>query len=268
MEKYSTQHPVLFVFILTVAWFGLLMVFMGIASSVLRKPYGDAIPCAISRLVVITFCLWLAWRLGWLEASGITRLGAGPLWLLALGGLVYFASASLFSFYGKIAFDFTSLSRLPAVRTAILSHLTASVCEEILFRGLALYVLIRAWGNSTWGILASVVFTALLFSILHLTQVFSAGISPSAVLILTLQAVMISIWWGALVVVGGSIWPAVMLHFVVNALVAVQGLTVPMVEPGIIAYQRLAWFSLPLAALGIGLLAFAGIPGLFPRVSQ
>ena len=65
-------------------------------------------------------------------------------------------------------------------------------------------------------------------------------------------------WWGALVFFGGSIWPAVMLHFGVNAVVAVQGLTASPVEPSVVAYSRLFLFSLPLGAIGIGLLLSAG----------
>jgi len=42
---------------------------------------------------------------------------------------------------------------------------------------------------------------------------------------------------------------------VVNAVLAVQVLTTPMVEPGILAYRQLLWFSLPLGVLAIGSLA-------------
>jgi hypothetical protein len=37
----------------------------------------------------------------------------------------------------------------------------------------------------------------------------------------------------------------------------VQGFTVPMVEPDVLAYRRILWFSIPLGALGIGLLVRA-----------
>ena len=54
---------------------------------------------------------------------------------------------------------------------------------------------------------------------------------------------------------GGSIWPAVIFHFVGNTVVAVQGLTMPVVEPVTLAYTQLLWFSIPLGVLAIGLLA-------------
>ena len=48
-----------------------------------------------------------------------------------------------------------------------------------------------------------------------------------------------------------------MLHFVVNAVVALQGITIPMIEPAILAYRRILWFSIPLGLLGIWLLVRA-----------
>jgi membrane protease YdiL (CAAX protease family) len=119
---------------------------------------------------------------------------------------------------------------------------------------LVLYALIRVWGNTPRGILGSVLLSSALFALVHLTQIFTSGTSLSSALLLVLQTFLVSIWWGALVVMGGSIWPAVVLHFVVNAVVAVQGLTTPMVEPGILAYRQLLWFSLPLGVLAAGFL--------------
>jgi hypothetical protein len=55
--------------------------------------------------------------------------------------------------------------------------------------------------------------------------------------------------------VGGSLWPAVLLHFAVNAVVAVQGLAASLVEPELLAYQRSLWLSIALGLVGIGLLA-------------
>lgn len=251
----ARRYPIGFALVLTAVWVVLLLVFMIVAATILQKPYGDARTVSIGRLAVTAGVLFLAWRLDWLEASGITRSGSWRVWLLALGGLVYFASASLYSFYGRVTFDFSSLLRLPDARTVITIHFIAGLSEEILFRGLALYALIRAWGNTTRGILGSVLLASALFALVHITQVFTYGAPISSVLLLVLQASVIAFWWGALVVMGGSIWPAVLLHFVVNAVVAVQGLTTPMVETGILAYRQLLWFSLPLAVLAIGLLA-------------
>jgi hypothetical protein len=174
---------------------------------------------------------------------------------VGLAGLVYFACESLYAFYGKVAFDFSNLLPLPEAHVAITTHFIAGLSEENLFLGLVLYVLIRVRRHSTQGIFGSVLLATALFALVHLTQVFTNGAFLSSAVILVRQAFLISIWWGALVVMWGSIWPAVIFHFLINALVAVQGLTTPMVERGILSYWQLLWSSLPLGVLAIGLLA-------------
>jgi len=265
LRSFAANHLVLFLLGLTVAWFVVVMVLTGIASSALRRPYGDPTTTAIGHLATAACVLLLAWRLGWLEASGVARLGSWQVWLLALGGVICFGSASLHAFYGRIAFDLTALARLPAARSAVLTNLAAALSEEVLFRGVALYALTRVWGHTRQGMIGSVLLTALIFALLHTTQVFTHGISPSSALLLMLETLAIATWWGAVALLGGSIWPAVMLHFVVNAAIAVQGLTVPMVEPNILAYRRLLWFSIMLGALGIGLLVRAAPRATMPE---
>lgn len=266
ISTFARHHPIGFVLVLTILWVVLLLVFMDIASTIFQVPYGGAMTVSVGRLAVTACVLFLAWRMGWLKASGISRPGSWQVWLLALGGMVYFASANLYSFYGKIAYDFSSLLRLPDAHAAVTTHFLAGLSEEILFRGLVLYALIRVWGNTTRGILGSVILAAVLFALLHITQVFTYETSPSSALILVLEVFVISIWWGALVVMGGSIWPSVLLHFVGNAVVAVQGLTMPVVEPVTVAYTQLLWFSLPLGVLAIGLLAKTALHPVAPEV--
>ena len=112
-----------------------------------------------------------------MKAAGVTRLGRRQVWLLALGGMVYFAVASLYSLYGQVSFDFSSLIRLPESRTALTTQFVVAMGEEVLFRGLVLCALYSAWGSTRKGTIGSVVVTSLLFAALHLTQVFTHGVS-------------------------------------------------------------------------------------------
>jgi membrane protease YdiL (CAAX protease family) len=266
LRSYATRHPVMFVLSLTIAWLIVLLVFTGIASSALHRPFGDAVTGTIGRLTITACILLLVWRLGWLEASGVARLGRWPVWLLALGGMTYFTIASLYSYFSKINFDFSSLIQIPDARAIVMSQFAVSLCEEILFRGVVLYSLARVWENTKRGMIGSVVLSSLIFAVLHMTNVFAQEIPLSSALLLTLETCIIAIWWGALVLWGGSIWPAVMLHFVSNAVVAVQGLTIPMVEPNIVAYRQLLFFSILLGVLGVGLLVQAVPRRVVPEV--
>jgi hypothetical protein len=108
-----------------------------------------------------------------------------------------------------------------------------------------------------------VAYAGLLFALLHLSQVFSNALPARSAVLLMLQTVLIACWWGAIAAApfgsasqGGSIWPAVMLHFAANAVVALQGVNTPMLKPEELAYERLLWLSLPLGALGLGLVGF------------
>jgi membrane protease YdiL (CAAX protease family) len=248
----ATNHPVLFAFGLTVVCFVLVFFLMGVAYSKLRKPYGD-VAAVILRSVLAIGLFLLLWRLGGLERSGLTRLGRWQAWLLAVGGMLYVVGAGLYAFYGKLAFDVSSFARLPAARTLALRQLVYVLHEEILFRGVVLMILFGAWGHTRAGTIGSVVLTAVLFAVPHLVAVFQ-GVSRPAAWLLVVQGGIIAVWWRALVLWGKSIWPAVLLHYVPNVVVAVQGLTAPMVTPDTRAYRRLLWFSLPLGVLGLGLL--------------
>lgn len=255
IKSLSTNRPVLFALVLAIVWFVLGLVLTGISSAVLQKSYGDAMVTILGRSALTICILLLIWKLGWLEASGITRTGSGQAWCLAFGGLVYLTCASLYAFYGNASFDFSILSRLPESRTLVLMHFVIVLGEEILFRGIVLYVLIRAWGNTPQGLVGSVALTSFIFAILHATQIFTDRLEPSSALIMVLETFFIAIWWGALAVAGRSIWPSVLLHFVGNATVVVQGLSTPMLEPELMVYRQFLWLSLVLGLVGIGLLA-------------
>jgi membrane protease YdiL (CAAX protease family) len=252
LNTFAANQPVLFAICLTLIGFVLLLFISGIVYTKLRQPYAD-IAMTLMRLSVTVALLFLAWRMGWLEGTGITRLGSWQVWLLAIGGLLYFTCAALYAFYGKITFDIASFAHLPAARAIFYKQLVAVVYEEILFRGVVLYVLIRVWSGTRSGIIGSVLLAAVLFALPHIVGIF-IGLSRRAALMLVLETCIIAVWWGALVVWGGSVWLAVLLHLIPNLVVEVQGLSTPMVTPDTLAYRRILWFSIPLGVLGIGLL--------------
>lgn len=258
MDAFLRRHPVWGALLITLAWLVLLAVSMCIASSVLHRPYGDTVSGTVARLAVTVCLVAVLLRLGWLVQSGVARLGRGQVWLLAVAGMVAFAGANLFAFYGRVASDLPSLVRRTDFGSTVASALAVGLTEELLFRGAVLFVLTRSWGATARGILGSVALTAVLFAILHVTQALTGDVPLRAVLLLTLETFVISIWWGALVVLSRSIWPAVVAHGVVNAIVAAQGLLTPVAVPEAVAYGRLLLFSLPLGLVGAWLLVRRG----------
>ena len=240
----------LFVILIAFSWFILIMLFAGIASGLLKKGFGDPIVSIIGHLAGIVYIVLLIWRFGWLEISGIIRLGTCQSWLFAIGGTAYFAFASLYSFFGKLSFDFANLVDLSSSGRIIALKIANSADEEMLFRGLALYILIQSRGNSKKGKVISVLIISLIFALFHCMGALSSGFSLALGLLLT-EALVISIWWAALVLKGGSIWPAFFAHFIINALVAVQGISSPIIQPEVNAYLLLLLFSIPLGIIGL-----------------
>ncbi len=250
---FLTKHPILSVIILAISWLVLIMIFAGISSSLLNKGFGDITTLFIGHLVGIIYIFILLWRLGWLKSAGITRSGTYPVWGIAVIGTVYFALASLYSFYGKPGFDFSNLFNLSSSVGIISTQTVVCMDEEMLFRGTLLYILVRSWGNTQKGIFGSVILMSTIFSLFHIIWFLSSGISLSKALLL-IEAIIISIWWAGMVLKGGSIWPAFLAHFVVNTVVALQSISVPIVQPDLQVYTKLLLFSMPLGIIGFWLL--------------
>lgn len=265
LRSFAASRPVLFALCSMVAWMAMALVFVGMASGALGRPYGDAAATTIGRLAVAACFVWLLWRLGWLKPSGVAGQGTWWVWLIALAGTLYFAAASLYSFFGQAALDLPSLIRNDESLPIVSSSFAVVLSEEILFRGLVLYVLVRAWASTRRGLVGSVAVASLLFAVMHITQVLTYGISLSSALLLTVQTFMIAIWWSVLVLWGRSIWPAATAHFVGNTVVALGQLVTPVVGDGPVAYMRVLAFSLLLGVLGIGILMRLPVQALAPE---
>lgn len=114
--------------------------------------------------------------------------------------------ASYVTFKRRLAAMFGGLGWLGVLWLALIS----AVGEEILFRG-AIQPFLGLW------------FTSLLFGLLHLDP--EGGISAW-----TLWAVLAGVLLGAVVQVTGSLWPAIMIHFVVN-FIGIRSLTRIVLKP-------------------------------------
>ena len=252
LKSFLTKHPVLSVLSLAISWLVLIMIFAGIAARLLNKEFGDRTTSFIGHLAGIICVFILIWRLGWLKGAGITQFGTYQTWLIAIIGTVYFALASLYSFYGKPAFDFSNLFNLSSSGGLITTQTVVCIDEEMFFRGTILYILVQSWGNTQKGIFGSVILMSVIFALFHIVWFISSGISLATALLLA-ETTIISIWWAAMVLKGGSIWPAFLAHFVVNTVVALQGVSESMINPELQVYIKLLLFSLPLGIIGFWL---------------
>jgi membrane protease YdiL (CAAX protease family) len=230
------------------------LVVMGVAAAAGAVVLGADLSGAQSQIAGqvggIAFLLLVLWMLGWLDAAGVSRLGPGRVWLVTWIILIYTGVCALWSFFGTVAVD---LSVDAAAGPVLLSTTLAGVVEELLFRGLVLYVLVAGWGGTRRGVAAAVVVSALLFGASHLVNLASGA--ADITLLQTTEAALSAVVYGALVVVGRSVWPAVALHSLVNLLVNTAAENVSGFEVGASDYVMFTLLQIPVVLFAVHLLA-------------
>ena len=251
LNTFLSKRPVLAAISLIFIWFVLIMTFTGIAVSVLKKDFGDSTTLLTGHLAGIILVLTLLWRLGWLKVAGITRYGTYQVWLIAITGTIYFALASLYSYYGKLTFNLSNVTDLSLSKSVIKLNIAVCMDEEFLFRGAVLYILVRSWGDSLKGRIGGVILMSGIFALLHLSQIVFWDISTISAVMLAFETFTISIWWASMVLKGGSIWPVFIAHYVINTVVALQANSQSIIQPEFQAYLRQLLFSLPLGITGV-----------------
>jgi membrane protease YdiL (CAAX protease family) len=253
LRRLADSRPLLFVMLTTLAWVLAAGAFAGLGGLALGVPVGDTAPQVLGTVSATACLLAVAWRLGWLGPAGIAAAGGWRAWLAALISLSYLVVAYWYGFFGDVSFDPGFLARSEAARSVVWRQLVVGAVEEILFRGVLLYALVRIWGRTARGVLASAFTTAALFGVLHLLQVLGGSSLESAAAVV-LECVVSGVWWAAIVLYGGSIWPAAVIHAVSNMAVLVKALSIPGLALPISGYVMASVLELPLVVLGVWLL--------------
>jgi membrane protease YdiL (CAAX protease family) len=250
MKRLSTRYPFVFVLIVLVGW----ILTSGLASLAAAAVFDVAPTSALAQsmgtLTGTVLALLLAWRLGWLQAAGIARLGSWQVWLLALAFVAYKYIVYRYAFFGTLTSDPTILIYSSSARQIFVRQVVVGFVEEAIFRGLLLYALVRVWGTSRRGLFAATLVAALLFGVLHILQVLS-GQSLASTLLVMAGCVFSGIWLGALVLRGGSIWPGVVVHAASNMVVNIGALSVAGFLPPTSAFLLATLSGLPLVLWGI-----------------
>lgn len=253
-QLYTQKKPVLMALSLTFIWFVLIMVFSGLSAGLLKKNYGDTITLIIGHLAGIIFVLVFLWRTKWLRISGIANPGTWQIWSVAIIGTVYFIFASLYSFYGAFGVNPTHLTDFNHSIKIILTNIASCIDEEFLFRGAVLYVVLQGWQSRKNGNISSALLVSGIFALFHFLQVIFWNLSLPAVAFLILETFIMAIWWSSLVIKGVSIWPAVLSHFLINAVLGMQDQVKSLAQPEYLFYLKLLLFSVPLGITGLWLI--------------
>ena len=212
LKKLASRAPVPFGFTVTLTFIAML-----VATAVLVNRWPPESPAwffasAVGRVLSIIVLLALIHRLGWIQATGLTQPGRWQTWLAALLLLSYTAAASTYAMSGRL--DLTFLEQpLPGVTALFI--LVHALLEEVAFRGLVMVALVRVWGGTSRGLVKSVVVSSLFFAGMHVINV--AGGNPLPVVLLqSMGAFFLGIVFCSLLLSGGSLYPAVILHGIAN----------------------------------------------------
>jgi membrane protease YdiL (CAAX protease family) len=223
--RFAGDHPLAFALLALLLWLTVTAAAV-ILISLLFSSLDAIVVQSTGTLAATALLLAVCWRFGWLRPAGITSPGSWQVWLYALAALVYLVLVYWLVFFGDISFELWLFSRVEEVGRIVLRQVVVGLVEEIVFRGVILYVLVRVWEKSRRGLAAGVLLSAFLFGALHLLQGF-AGRSFGSALLVSLESFVNGIWWGAIVLLGVSIWPTVILHAIANLSILIRLLAVP-----------------------------------------
>jgi CAAX protease family protein len=151
-------------------------------------------------------------------------------------------------------FDFSLSNPALAAVAAVFLLIHASL-EEVTFRGLILHGFERAWSNEQRDSLRSVLISSIFFGGYHFIYILGGPLP--VVLFRMASAFLLGILFGALVLRGKSIYPAVVFHGVLN-LAGYMNLSSNAPEGTPSVWLMLSLAMIPLAVYGLYLLR--GLP--------
>lgn len=247
LKHLAIESPVTFGFFVTIVFILMVLVSSIVVGAIWPgETAGWYIGSALGRVISIAILLGGLARLGWLQSAGFTRLGRRQIWLISLLPLAYAVAISAYAFTGN--FDFRISDPAMTVTVAVFI-ITAAFMEEVAFRGLIMHAFVRAWGSTNRGLGKSILISSLLFGGMHLVNLLGGQPLPE-VLLQSVEAFLLGMFLGALVLIGRSIYPAVFFHGALN-LAGYLNLTSNAAEGTFSSWLLLTILMLPLAIFGM-----------------
>jgi membrane protease YdiL (CAAX protease family) len=211
-KQLASNSPVTFGLVITLTFIVLIIISAVFANRWEAETQNWYIANTVGRLAAIAILVVLVTGLGWLKPAGFTRPGRWQIWLLAPILLVYGVIASSYALTGSVALNIPGSAILSAMGLFLMSH---ALYEEVTFRGLVLPAFLNRSGGTTWAIIKAIAVSSIFFAAMHFLNVLGGNPLP----VVMLQAVggyFLGIFFGGLVVSGRSIYPAVLLHGLMN----------------------------------------------------
>jgi len=182
---------------------------------------GDYVGNTIGLVIGSVFLYELLRRFEWLDVVGL-RKPQPVAGLFIVPPLLYVITVMFYVSSGTFDLDFSDPLRSSLITIRMLS---TGLFEETAFRGVILSAMLLAWGSTKRGILKCFLISSLLFGMMHLINLLSRDMLPS------ISNAVYTCFTGALfagvTLRCRSIWPAVLLHGMCNALLSLNRLGAP-----------------------------------------
>jgi membrane protease YdiL (CAAX protease family) len=221
-----------------------------VGTTLFGRPLDSSSGQVVGRITATVLVVTAAARLGWLRESGLGRAGSIRTWLISAALAAYVGAAYWWSFFvlpaESGARPWPGSSGVPI----LMDEALVALAEETFFRGFLLCGLVRVWASTphTWA--RAVGLSAALFGVLHLAQALSDSPVDLAAMNV-LNATTFGIWVGVLVLLGGSVWPAVLIHAATNSVVVLGAAGLTGYQPAALSYVAALAAELPLLLAAI-----------------
>ena len=191
MNSFSAKHPVIFGIILIVAAFVVTGVLTALTTAVGFSTEGGTVigRIIVAAVLILLFHACFHWDKSF---SGIAL--AWPVLIVVAWNIVYHLMEGA---------GFVAASAIPG---AILAGLAPGLFEEVIFRGIIIDRL-RASGKGVWY---SLIVSALLFALVHLTNI--VGMSLANVLVQVTYSLVIGLFLGAVYLASDDIAAVILAH--------------------------------------------------------
>lgn len=165
----------------------------------------------IEQTMVTFMLIHLLKKLGLIEKAGFKRKSK-ELWIL--WPIIPFVLLNASDFLtGSLAID---KSKPLLVILFVLVYLSTGLFEETLCRGVIFNLMLNKWEKSKGGYYLAVMLSSVLFGLVHFIHYFLGDASLIATITQVIYASFIGVFFCACVVRNQSIYPAMILHGIVN----------------------------------------------------
>ena len=191
MNSFSSKHPVIFGIILIVAAFVVTGVLTALTTAVGFSTEGGTVigRIVVAAVLILLFHACFHWDKSF---SGIAL--AWPVLIVVAWNIVYHLMEGA---------GFVAASAIPG---AILAGLAPGLFEEVIFRGIIIDRLLAS-GKGVWY---SLIVSALLFALVHLTNI--VGMSLANVLVQVAYSLVIGLFLGAVCLASDDIAAVILAH--------------------------------------------------------